>query len=90
MPDMKCNTILLIFVFLIFVHRYLLGQNYNKVYDFNTSQSWGAAIVETDSFYIGFNLGGPNFGIPKVIVSEYDKKTGDLIRQNSFLDSTVS
>ena len=90
MPDIKYNRILLIFVFLIFVNRYLLGQNYNKVYDFNTSQSWGATIVETDSFYIGFSLGGPNFGIPKVFVCEYDKNTGDLIRQNSFLDSTVS
>ncbi|MBK7787698.1 MAG: hypothetical protein IPJ54_03795 [Saprospiraceae bacterium] len=71
---MKYNKILLIFVLLIFINWHLLGQNYNKVYDFNLSQSWGATIVETDSFYIGFNLGGPNFGIPKVIVSSMIRK----------------
>lgn len=90
MPDMKCNTILLIFVFLIFVHRYLLGQNYNKVYDFNFSQSSGAAIVEIDSSYVGFSVGAPNFGLSSVVVSEYNKNDGQVLHQTVLSDSTVS
>ena len=87
---MNFNKIFLIISLLIFIKCILYGQEFNKVYDHNFSQSSGAAIVEIDSSYVGFSVGAPNFGLSSVVVSEYNKNDGKVLRQTALSDSTVS
>jgi hypothetical protein len=87
---MNCLRTLWISVFFISVNCILIGQEFNNVYDHNFHQSSGAAIVEIDSSYVGFSLGAPSFGLSSVVVSEYNKNDGQLLRQTVLSDSTVS
>ncbi|MBK8700771.1 MAG: hypothetical protein IPN29_15010 [Saprospiraceae bacterium] len=88
---MNLSKILLICKLLITINCILFGQDFNKVYDHDFSETSGTAIVETDSCYVGFSLGGFNFfGNLSVVVAEYDKNDGHVICQSVLSDSTMS